>query len=384
MDSKTLILAIVPVILAGVFIHVVNAAIHRDSDGPRWWLAGTAAHGLGLGLISLRGVVPDLFGIVVGDILAAGGFMIMLEGLARFAGQTVPRWQHAMLAALILIGFPALTWIVDNAAIRFAVFGVAVIVPNLLMLRYLQAVGARDGQFGVRLLRYNIYFFVLALVIVCGDVLLLDPDMPGILAPNQTVAVGILSMMVVETNLVFGFVLLSAGRSASVLRQAALTDYLTGLPNRRAFEAQVAARLAEEPNDQPEAALAVFDVDHFKQVNDTYGHDVGDAVLQHVANVLAAALRQTDHVARLGGEEFVALIHAGSGASAAEIAERVRGAVEAQPFRSDGLEISVTISAGLVELAEAQPSLTRLLKLADEALYRAKGAGRNRIILAAA
>ncbi|WP_339336257.1 GGDEF domain-containing protein [uncultured Maricaulis sp.] len=95
-------------------------------------------------------------------------------------------------------------------------------------------------------------------------------------------------------------------------------------------------------------------------------------------------MRQTDHVARLGGEEFVALIHAGSGASAAEIAERVRGAVEAQPFRSDGLEISVTISAGLVELAEAQPSLTRLLKLADEALYRAKGAGRNRIILAAA
>lgn len=65
MDSKTLILAIVPVILAGVFIHAVNAAIQQDKDGPRWWLAGTAMHGIGLGLISLRGVVPDVFGIVL-------------------------------------------------------------------------------------------------------------------------------------------------------------------------------------------------------------------------------------------------------------------------------------------------------------------------------
>lgn len=384
MDSKTLILAIVPVILAGVFIHAVNAAIQQNKDGPRWWLAATATHGIGLGLISLRGVVPDVLGIVLGDMMAAGGFIIMLEGVARFAGRRVPRWQLGALAAVVVLGFPAFTWGVDSAALRFAVFGVAVIVPNLLMLSYLSVIGRRDGNLGVRLLRYTIYYFVGSLAVISVGVLLFDPDMPSVLAPNQMVALGILSLMVVETNLVFGFVLLSAGHSASVLRKAALTDHLTGLPNRRAFEALVHRALGAEAEADRKSALAVFDVDHFKHVNDTHGHDVGDAVLQHVAQVLSRAIRDTDHVARLGGEEFVALIHASSPASASDIAERARQAVEDTPYVLNGKPIPVTISAGLVEVKGDEPSLTRLFKQADTALYEAKDAGRNRVILAAA
>lgn len=384
MDSKTLILAIVPVILAGVFIHAVNAAIQQNKDGPRWWLAATATHGIGLGLISLRGVVPDVLGIVLGDMMAAGGFIIMLEGVARFAGRRVPRWQLGALAAVVVLGFPAFTWGVDSAALRFAVFGVAVIVPNLLMLSYLSVIGRRDGNLGVRLLRYTIYYFVGSLAVISVGVLLFDPDMPSVLAPNQMVALGILSLMVVETNLVFGFVLLSAGHSASVLRKAALTDHLTGLPNRRAFEALVHRALGGEAEADRKSALAVFDVDHFKHVNDTHGHDVGDAVLQHVAQVLSRAIRDTDHVARLGGEEFVALIHASSPASASDIAERARQAVEDTPYVLNGKPIPVTISAGLVEVKGDEPSLTRLFKQADTALYEAKDAGRNRVILAAA
>ncbi|WP_291843899.1 GGDEF domain-containing protein [Maricaulis sp.] len=384
MDSKTLILALVPVILAGVFIHAVNAAIQQNSDGPRWWLAGTATHGIGLGLISLRGVVPDALGVVLGDMLAAGGFIIMLEGVARFAGGRVPRWQSGGLAALMVIGFPAFTWGLDSAALRFAVFGLGVIIPNLLMLPYLSVIGRRDGQPGVRLLRYTIYYFVASLAVICAGVLLFDPELPSVLAPNQMVAIGILSLTVVETNLVFGFVLLSAGHSASVLRRAALTDHLTGLPNRRAFEALVHRVFCEAATAGRQSALAVFDVDHFKRVNDTHGHDVGDAVLQHVAQVLNGEIRDTDHVARLGGEEFVALIHAGAQASVGEIADRVRQAVEDAPFVRDGQVIAITISAGLVAVNGDEPSLTRLFKRADEALYEAKGAGRNRVILAAA
>ncbi|MFY0638316.1 diguanylate cyclase [Maricaulis maris] len=384
MDSKTLILAIVPVILAGVFIHAVNAAIQQNKDGPRWWLAGTATHGIGLGLISLRGVVPDVFGIVLGDIMAAGGFLIMLEGAARFAGLNVPRWQLGGLAGVVVIGFPAFTWVVDSAALRFAVFGVAVIIPNLLMLSYLSVIGQRDGKPGVRLLRYTIYYFVGSLAVISVGVVLFDPDMPSVLAPNQLVAFGILSLIVVETNLVFGFVLLSAGHSAAVLRKAALTDHLTGLPNRRAFEAMVHREFGVMESADRQSALAVFDVDHFKQVNDTYGHDVGDAVLQHIADVLKRAIRDTDHVARLGGEEFVALIHAGGPASVGEIAERVRQTVEDTPFERDGKVIAITISAGLVEVTGDEPCLTRLFKQADMALYEAKDAGRNRVILAAA
>ncbi|WP_417487864.1 GGDEF domain-containing protein [Maricaulis sp.] len=384
MDSKTLILALVPVILAGVLIHAVNASIQKTSDGPRWWLAGTAAHGIGLGLISLRGFVPDVVGVVIGDILAAGGFLILLEGVARFAGQRVPHWQLGALAGLVVFGFPVFTWAVDIAALRFAIFGIGVIVPCLLMLPYLTVIGHRDGLPGVRLLRYTIFLFVIALAVLSSSILLFDPDLPSVLAPSQMMALGILFLMVVETNLVFGFVLLSAGRSASVLKQAALTDHLTGLPNRRAFEAVVNESFLSSPAAVAPAAIAVFDVDHFKQVNDTYGHDVGDAVLQHVADILKSAIRETDHVARLGGEEFVALIHSHSSVTVQDVAERVREAVQDHPFRLDGREIPVTISAGLVEVTDAHPTLTGLFKRADAALYRAKDAGRNRIITAAA
>ncbi|MFT6461506.1 MAG: diguanylate cyclase (GGDEF)-like protein [Maricaulis maris] len=384
MDTKTLILGLVPVILAGVFIHAANAAIQRNSNGPRWWLAGTAAHGIGLGLITLRDVLPDVLGIVLGDILAAGGFLIMLEGVARFAGKRVPKWQLVGMAAIVVLGFPVFTWVIDNAAVRFGIFGSVVIASNLLMLGYLSIIGRRDGQPGVRLLRYTIYYFVGSLTVTCGGVLLLTPEMPSILAPSQLVAMGLLSLLVVETNLVFGFVLLSASRSASVLRRAALTDHLTGLPNRRAFEALVNDHFETAPSGGQQAALVVFDIDHFKQVNDGHGHDVGDAVLQHVATVLQAAIRDTDHVARLGGEEFVALIHARPEASVHDIADRIRQAVADRPFVLDGREVSVTISAGLVEVSGGQPTLASLFKRADQALYKAKDAGRNQVVTAAA
>ena len=291
MESQSLLLALVPVILAGVFIHSVNASIQQNKEGPRWWLAGTATHGIGLGLISLRPVLPDVLGIVVGDILAAGGFLILLEGVARFSGRSIPRWLFASLAAVSLIGFPVFTWVVDNAAVRFAVFAVAVILPNLLMLPYLDRIGRRDGQAGVRLLRYTIYYFIISLAGICIGVLLLDPGMPSILAPNMLVGLGFLSLLVFETTLVFGFVLLSSGQTASVLRQAALTDHLTGLPNRRAFERRVHDAFEDGAAAQDCAALAVFDIDHFKRVNDTHGHDVGDAVLRHVKSSPARAAR---------------------------------------------------------------------------------------------
>ena len=384
MESQSLLLALVPVILAGVFIHSVNASIQQNKEGPRWWLAGTATHGIGLGLISLRPILPDVLGIVVGDILAAGGFLILLEGVARFSGRSIPRWLFASLAAVSLIGFPVFTWVVDNAAVRFAVFAVAVILPNLLMLPYLDRIGRRDGQAGVRLLRYTIYYFIISLAGICIGVLLLDPGMPSILAPNMLVGLGFLSLLVFETTLVFGFVLLSSGQTASVLRQAALTDHLTGRPNRRAFERRVHDAFEDGAAAQDCAALAVFDIDHFKRVNDTHGHDVGDAVLRHVADVMSRNLRKSDFVARQGGEEFVALLHDSDGEGFSRIADRIRSAVEATPLLLDGKAIGVTVSVGLARLPEEEACFSALFAAADAALYQAKESGRNRVVLAAA
>ena len=388
MNPQSLILALLPVILAGVFVHAVNTLMHKSRPGPAWWLAGTAVHGIGQALICFRAELPDVLGIVVGDILSAGGFLIMLEGLARFSGRPLSRWVSGGIAALILIGFPVFTWGADIAAVRLAIFAAAVMMSNLLMLPYLDAIGRRDGQMGVRLLRYTIYYFIFSLAVTSIGVMLFDPNMPSILAPSQFVSFGMLSLFGVETTLIFGFVLLSSGQSVANLRGAAMADHLTGLPKRRAVEHRVNAEFANSDEAGIGAALAVFDIDHFKGVNDVHGHDVGDEVLKHVAATLSKSLRKSDFVARLGGEEFVALLHDTDAEGFRLVADRVRAAVEASPLERDGQLIKVTISAGLAPLptrdATESACFKRLFALADAALYRAKDSGRNQVVLAAA
>lgn len=149
----------------------------------------------------------------------------------------------------------------------------------------------------------------------------------------------------------------------------ASTDVLTGLPNRRAAEAALVASLSgREP-----VSVALFDVDHFKRVNDTLGHDVGDEVLQAVAKALASVARAGDLVCRWGGEEFIAVLRSGSSGALA-FAERARVAVE-QTATAAG---KVTVSGGVTEVTQLSD-----LKRADERLYAAKSAGRNRVMASA-
>lgn len=165
----------------------------------------------------------------------------------------------------------------------------------------------------------------------------------------------------------------SIGKVDSLLADAerqASTDPLTGLPNRRAF---LAAIEAERP-----AILAVLDIDRFKTINDTFGHDRGDRVLRDVAATLRNSLRAADLVARWGGEEFVVLLRRSCAAEAIEAMNRARKAVEAKPILEG---CPVTFSAGVVQMSG---DFDRDLATADRALYDAKDTGRNRVVFAAA
>lgn len=166
------------------------------------------------------------------------------------------------------------------------------------------------------------------------------------------------------------------------LEQQALTDTLTGLPNRRAFEAEGVQMMARAARGGGELAVGVADVDHFKNINDTYGHAVGDAVLCAVAGAIRDVGRTTDMVARLGGEEFGMLFANMTLAQAAQVAERVRAAVAAtRTLTPDGVRLSVTVSIGLAQLAP-DGRLDEALREADKALYGAKHRGRNRVKVA--
>ncbi len=163
------------------------------------------------------------------------------------------------------------------------------------------------------------------------------------------------------------------------LEQQAMTDPLTALPNRRAYDAEVARVAARGRRNNATATVGVADIDHFKLVNDQYGHPVGDLVLCEVGKAIERAARSTDFVARIGGEEFGMLLPDTSLEMARFLADRIRKEVAAATITAPcGASIRVTISIGLATLAkDAAPEAA--LASADAALYQAKGKGRNRV-----
>jgi len=156
---------------------------------------------------------------------------------------------------------------------------------------------------------------------------------------------------------------------------AASTDYLTGLANRLTLGAEATRRWGESA----ELAVAVVDIDHFKSINDRYGHDTGDLALKHVASCLAGACRKDDLPARQGGEEFVVVFRGLDASKAEEAGERLRTAVAKAPFVTGDVHLDLTVSVGIAARTPRDGSFDDVVRRADTALYRAKDRGRNRV-----
>ncbi|MCE9553679.1 MAG: GGDEF domain-containing protein [Planctomycetes bacterium] len=159
-------------------------------------------------------------------------------------------------------------------------------------------------------------------------------------------------------------------------RREAHTDVLTGLANRRAFDIELSRRISQRQRQGTTLCLLIMDVDHFKVVNDTYGHHAGDAILKGIAEILASQIRLMDVAARIGGDEFVVSLPGSDMVEASLMAERVRTAIGNYPFAFNGVEHRITISIGLAE-SWADDDATSIFKRADSALYAAKENGRN-------
>lgn len=168
------------------------------------------------------------------------------------------------------------------------------------------------------------------------------------------------------------------------LEQESITDPLLGIFNRRHLDRRLQEEVLRCQRYNLLLAVLLVDIDHFKQVNDTWGHQIGDLVLKHISRIFVDALRQTDMVARFGGEEFVMLLPHTPEPEAYALAERLRKTVERSPLilGIDGnqKEIPITISIGSACLSPGSDSAFELLERADKAMYRAKKEGRNRVV----
>ncbi len=166
------------------------------------------------------------------------------------------------------------------------------------------------------------------------------------------------------------------------LRKLAETDPLTNLMNRRAFMAAAADAMRYYQRYNRSIATLIVDIDHFKRVNDDHGHAAGDAVIRRIGELIAQTLRETDKVARFGGEEFVVLLREVSEHDAHELAERIRLVIAESAIPFDGKELGVTVSIGCAAITSHDRDIEELIERADRALYAAKAAGRNCIRLA--
>ncbi len=209
------------------------------------------------------------------------------------------------------------------------------------------------------------------------------------LAKNRNIVLGLTAF---STAMVLGVFLFCSIRLMRQLQAAhaeiaslAITDELTGLTNRRQFFTRLSEEVDRASRYDTELSLIMIDLDHFKTVNDTYGHPAGDIVLAEIARLLLANVRASDIVARYGGEEFVILIPAMKAADAAKAAEKLRMIIEVNAIIMEGPSINMTISSGVADFKSVKledGSLKdALIRAADKSLYQAKESGRNQVVI---
>ena len=179
------------------------------------------------------------------------------------------------------------------------------------------------------------------------------------------------------------FNLVSAEEEKALQRtyESAVYDGLTKVFNRQQLDLRLLAMIETAQREAFALSLVIFDVDHFKRVNDTHGHQAGDEVLRSTARILLNGVRRSDLVARYGGEEFVLVVRGADAMAAGLIADSLRAHIESARFVVEGKSIAVTVSAGVAALDECQPpTAAALVRIADGRLYQAKEAGRNRVV----
>jgi len=166
-------------------------------------------------------------------------------------------------------------------------------------------------------------------------------------------------------------------RRLALAEQCATTDALTGLPNRRHADEVLERLLAAARRTRRPLSVVLFDLDHFKAINDNFGHSIGDEALRATASATRELLRGSDHAARFGGEEFLLLLPETSADDALIVAEKLRAQIA--ELEVEGLDREVTASFGVAAYPDHEATADRLIEAADAALYRAKAAGRNRV-----
>jgi diguanylate cyclase (GGDEF)-like protein len=371
-------------LLNGAVLGFMHPALTDDiKPSAADWRIGTLFFAAACTLFAANGVTGVLWLLPIANACLFIGFALYWRSIRRY----VRRADHPWIFAPAALGIVALTWytlVSPNLPLRVAIAtclnAFYTIAMVSVLLRHLKQERSRAGAFLIVLLA------VLTLLVVLRAVYYatLGAGLPSITTTGNLVAA--LSPLLIAALPIVGttaFALLCFERIRSDLHEVATTDALTGLPNRRTIAEEAQRLVGHAKASGAPFSIAVIDIDHFKTINDNYGHDAGDVVLVGVAKTLKANVRGEQLVGRQGGEEFVALFEHANGEDALIAAESLRAAVSdvmhslGEAHASADERISATVSIGIATLRASDQSFADLLRRADRALYAAKDAGRN-------
>ena len=379
LDVPTLL--IVSTCIAGVLGFLLFFAWIQDRSirALAWWGAAYMLGGLGVALwIAEAALVaePLSFGLSNALLFAACG--TIWNGARLFYARSVR--PYALSAGAVI-------WILASQFPDFAQSGLARIVLSSLIVSVYTFATARE-IWTDRRKRSRSRWAAVCVPLLHGMVFL--PPIPlavmraseGTLLSSGWVAVFALETLLYVIGTAFIALMMAKEKAESLHKAAAATDPLTGLLNRRGFMEMADRLVARCARKRGRVSVLMFDLDHFKSINDRFGHSVGDAALRVFADAVQNTIREGDVVGRLGGEEFAVLVPEVAD-EAAVAAERVRAAFEAAGVVVAGNELNATVSIGIADSLAKDASLEHMLSRADAALYAAKQAGRNRVVCAA-
>ena len=371
--------------LIGLLLHLGLAAgfslillVMHGHRVPRLWAGSLWAGALGTVLLGMQGQMPELLSIVGRNAFTVLGSVLLLCGVALHVGRRAP-WRPALvLAATYMLAILWFSVVNPNLSVRLVLYSLLLIVWKSWEVWLLLRHAPTDIRRSCRIMAA--VFVLDALLFLIRGLVPVAPGAGGdILRAGLPMTITYIGSLIVMLGHTFGLVLLIVERQMVDLRRLARRDGLTGLLNRTALMGDGRAQLAQCQLRRLPFAVLLLDLDHFKQINDTYGHQAGDAVLHHAARTLQRNLRGRDSLlGRYGGEEFVLLLPATNLEQAHVLGERLRAALEGCPLDSDVGPIAVTASIGVA--ADIDAPLEALLARADTALYQAKAAGRNRVV----
>jgi diguanylate cyclase (GGDEF)-like protein len=360
--------------LSIVFIHQWRT--YRESAaGLGWWSIAPMVGLAGTLLFGGQEILPSVVGRVFGNSVVILSAILFYVGAERFFGNKVPRWPLVVLT-LATIALYHYTITDSNFRARLLIVAGAILTIQIaqfsLLWRYRRTTFA--GMFLLVATGLAMAMFVTRIATVG-----FEPLDSHLLKPTKgnSLYLGTFGFWVI--GLTVGLILLVQERLREAIETLAHCDALTGLLSRGALFRQGLAAVAEHQRTQHPLTVMLFDIDFFKQTNDTYGHLVGDAVLRDFATRIRAALRPVDIVGRYGGEEFLAVLPGVTSLEAGAIAERIRASGTAAGLPLVTVSVGIASAGPSIARLETSAAFERLVDEADHALYLAKAAGRDRV-----